>query len=66
MVEQKEDLATVTQSLVNTEMTVLNLLRELNSLGVTGFNENALPDNVKRLVEILDIDGLYKDIFTES
>lgn len=61
--ENKADIETITQTLVNTEMTVLNLLRVLNNIGITDYNGDALPDNVKRLVKALDIDGLYKGVF---
>lgn len=62
----KVDVKTLVQSLVNAETTIANLLVVLNKIGIPYYNNNALPPNVKQLIKVLDVDGVYSEIFKPS
>ncbi|HEM3633420.1 TPA: hypothetical protein U1C81_000634 [Streptococcus suis] len=64
--EGKADVKTLVQSLVNAETTIANLLVVLNKIGIPYYNNNALPPNVKQLIKVLDMDGVYSEIFKPS
>ena len=66
LAEGKTDPETLIQSLANAETTIANLLRVLNQIGIPDYNNNTLQPNIKKLIKVLDIDGLYSDIFKPS
>ena len=46
--------------------TIANLLRILNQIGIPYYNNNTLQPNIKKLIKVLDVDGIYSDIFKPS
>ena len=66
LAEGKTDPETLIQSLANAETTIANLLRVLNQIGIPYYNNNTLQPDIKKLIKVLDIDGLYSDIFKPS
>ena len=64
--EGKMHPETLIQLLANAETTIANLLRVLNMVGITSYKNNSLPPNVKKLIKVLDVDGIYCDIFKPS
>ena len=66
LAEGKTDPETLIQSLANAETTIANLLRVLNQIGIPYYNNNTLQPNIKKLIKVLDIVGLYSDIFKPS
>ncbi|HFI0131804.1 TPA: hypothetical protein ACGO5V_001898 [Streptococcus suis] len=66
LAEGKTDPETLIQSLVNAETTIANLLRVLNQIGIPYYNNNTLQPNIKKLIKVLDVDGIYSDIFKPS
>ena len=66
LAEGKTDLETLIQSLANAETTIANLLRVLNQIGIPYYKNNTLQPNIKKLIKVLDVDGIYSDIFKPS
>ncbi|MGQ7396247.1 hypothetical protein ACTGYH_10835 [Streptococcus suis] len=64
--EGKMHPETLIQSLANAETTIANLLRVLNQIGIPYYNNNTLQPNIKKLIKVLDVDGIYSDIFKPS